>query len=209
VSDPTPNPAPAPVPAVDWGSGNKFFRSLGTWAVSFGEVRVGGAARSTFGVIWAVLAWLLNRIHWVILLWAACYYLLSVGAVQLPLPVWPWPTPAPSPSDPFAASLKAAYAKDTDADRAKSLAFLQGIYPAMAAGFPSPPPVNNAAMLAWMKSKVEAPGVGLSATQLVNLRKAISAELVVAFGTDPAALVNVTTYPAELRKIGTALNSVK
>jgi hypothetical protein len=90
------------------------------------------------------------------------------------------------------------------------LAYLRLAYKGMAASAPKQSFPTIAAAAAWVKSVVEAPGVGLDATQLVAVRKAITADLTAAIGPpngttgfDPARFV------AELNHIETALQGVK
>lgn len=122
-------------------------------------------------------------------------------------PVPPVPPVPPTPVDPLTAAFQAGYDLDKDADRAKSLAFLQAIYPAMAA---TTPPPTVGATFTWMKSRVEAPPpTGLSLTQVQNLRKAIATELATAFSTSPAAAMDPANFRTELTKIGDKLKGVK
>lgn len=123
-----------------------------------------------------------------------------------PDPIPPDPIPV---TDPLAKSLIAAYALDMDADKAKSLAFLQAAYSTMALGIKSQTTIKtNADAATWMKSIVEAPGAGLTAAQVVNLRKAVGTELSTAWGTTVKPM-DLVTLAAELDKIATALKAVK
>lgn len=131
------------------------------------------------------------------------------------------PAPAPPAPSGLTATLQAAYGKDTDADRATSLQFLQGVYPAMAAAVATP-----AAGSAWsgiktlgdaatvMGSVIQAPARGRSKggllnAQLVNLRKAIMADLETTFGTVSTTPITLTALAAWLTKIGASLEGVK
>ncbi len=121
----------------------------------------------------------------------------------------PGPGPGPQPANPLTVTFQTAYVLDTDADRAKSLAFLQEAYKTLASLAPSQTTLKtNADAVAWMKTLVSAPNVGLTPMQLVNTRKAIGAELSAAWGAAIAPLDNAT-MTAELTKISTALNGVK
>lgn len=118
------------------------------------------------------------------------------------------PTP-PDPVDPLTKTLQAAFDGDTDVDRAKSLAFLQAAYAAMAKLAPSLTTVKtNADALAWMKSIVQAPGVGLTPAQVVKLRTTIGVHLQAAWGKDMASL-ELTAMAMELDKVAKALSGVK
>jgi hypothetical protein len=114
------------------------------------------------------------------------------------------PGPGPGPTDPLTASLQAAFTADAGAGKAASLAFLQKAYTYLAANVPATA-TTNAAVAAWMKTIVEAPN-GLTATELVGVRKVIAAELAQAWGTTTAPLANAA---AELQKIATALEGVR
>lgn len=119
------------------------------------------------------------------------------------------PTP-PAPPSALTAALQAGYTLDTDADRAKSLAFLQAAYQGMASQATTWTTVKtNADALAVMKAVVQAPSVGLTAAQLVNLRKAIAAELVKVFGATPTTPIGLAALATELGNIATALMGVK
>lgn len=133
---------------------------------------------------------------------------VTIGTPPPPIPPIP-PTP-PAPVDPFTQALQTAYNQDADSDKAKSLAFLQEVYAGMASSAGSWTGVSTTAqLLAKMKSIVESPGVGLTATQVVNLRKAIAVELDTAFTTAANAPVNLTTVASELSKVANALKGVK
>lgn len=129
----------------------------------------------------------------------------GVGHRGCSLPVIPWFTP----SDPLTAKLQAAYAMDTDADRAASLKFLQDVYPLMAANPPLPFPPTNMTALAWLKTRVGGPPAGLPVGKVTNLRHAIGAEMAAELGTDGAGMTNITLFTAALRKIGDALKGVR
>lgn len=122
-------------------------------------------------------------------------------------PTPPTPPNPPAPTDPLTKALQAAYSLDTDADRAASLAYLQASYKGMAAQVPADK-TTNAAIAAWMKTVVESPGNGITATQVVNLRKAIAAELLAAWGATTAPL-NTADAAKEILKIATALSNLK
>lgn len=131
------------------------------------------------------------------------YVVVTVGTPTPPIP----PTP-PAPTDPLTQALQSAYNKDVDADRAKSLAFLQLAYATMATQASTRTDNTNATFVAWMKSVVEAPGVGLTVNQLRNLRTAVATELQSAWGTNPAPLT-AANAAAELTKISNALKGVQ
>ena len=121
--------------------------------------------------------------------------------------VGPGPSP-PAPTDALTKALQAAYALDNDADRAKSLDFLKAIYLGMAASVPDTIATAKA-LHDWEVSKVQAPGVGLGATQVVNLRRAIAAEMAATFGTQATAALTPAAAAAELGKIASALKAVR
>jgi len=121
----------------------------------------------------------------------------------------PPPTP-PTPPDPLTAALQAGYNLDKDSDRTHSLEFLQQVFTGMVALVPSWSDVkNNGQALAKIQSAVDAPGVGLNATQVQNLRKAIGAEFAAKFGTTANAPIALADLATEIGKIATALKGVK
>jgi hypothetical protein len=128
---------------------------------------------------------------------------VTIGTPTPPVPPMP-----PTPTDPLTSSLQAAYAKDTDTDKAASLAFLQNVYKGAAAQAMVRPETTNAGFVAWLKTAVEAPNVGLTPTQVKNLRTAIGAELQSAWGPTTAPLTAVQAA-TELNKIANALQGVK
>jgi len=121
----------------------------------------------------------------------------------------PPPTP-PTPADPLTAALQAGYNLDTDSDRAASLAFLQQVYAGMVSLVPGWTDVKtNADALNKIKGAVQAPGVGLSATQVQNLRKAIAADFVAKFGTVGTTPIALPALATEVAAIANALKGVK
>lgn len=130
------------------------------------------------------------------------------GPGPAPTPVPPTPPTPPGPVNPLTAALQAAYGLDADADKAKSLAFLQAAYAAMAVQAKTQTFTTNVQAVAWMKTVIEAPGVGLTATQVVNLRKAIGAELSAKWGTTNAPLAPADAA-SELAAIASALAGVR
>ena len=133
---------------------------------------------------------------------------MVVGTPTPPTPPVPPVPPTPPPS-PLTAAFQLAYNADTDADKVKSLAFLQSAYKGMAAQAGSQPIATAGDMQTWMKGVVEAPGVGLTATQLVNTRKAVAAELTSQFGTAPTQAVTPAGAALELNRIAAGLAGVK
>ena len=127
---------------------------------------------------------------------------LLVGGAPLP----PGPTP---PADPLTAKLQAAYTADQDRDRATSLAFLVQAYQGMAAQAPARAIATNADLYSWLKGVIQAPGVGLAATQVVALRTAVAAELTAALGTSGTAPLTPQAAAAELGRIAAALGRVR
>lgn len=118
-------------------------------------------------------------------------------------------TLAAPPVDPFTAALQTAYNADADADRAKSLAFLQSAYKLMAAQAEKRTDLKtNADFVKWMKTVVEAPTVGLTLGQVKSLRTAVGVELASAWGATVAPLSGASAA-AELNKIATALGGLK
>jgi len=127
-----------------------------------------------------------------------------------PLPTPPTPVPpgpTPGPTDPFTASLQAAYTTVPDA---ASLSFLVAAYKGMSVAVPAMASnlKTNAAAMAWMKSVIEAPGVGLTPTQLTGVRKVIAQDLATVLGTAATAPVDLTKFAAELAKVSQALQGV-
>lgn len=144
-----------------------------------------------------------------------CLVLTGIAPPVPPLPPGPTPVP-PTPGDPLTAAFQAGYTACTDSDRAKSLAYLQTVYAGLAAAAASttPPSVitalkTNADALALLKAAVGAPGIGLTATQVVPLRTAISAELAASLGTATTTALDLKKFAAELTRIATALEGVK
>ncbi len=129
-----------------------------------------------------------------------------INAVNGPLPP---PTP-PTPTDPLTKALQAGYDLDKDADKAASLAFLQQVYAGMVGLAPTWTAVKtNADALAQIKTIVTAPGAGLTATQVVNLRKAIGANFAAKFGTTATTPIDLTALAAEFGKVAAGLKGVK
>jgi hypothetical protein len=122
----------------------------------------------------------------------------------------PIPPDPPGPVSPLTKAFLAAYALDTDADRAASLKYLQLVYAGMAQQAKSQTGLKtNADALAWIHGIVAAPNVGLTATQLVNLRKAIAAEMQATFGTTGTTPIDLAKLAAELDAISKALAGVR
>lgn len=129
-----------------------------------------------------------------------------------PVPPGPGPGPGPDPpppSDPLTKAFQDAYNQDKDADRAKSLAFLQAAYAAMANAALTRTEKTNAAFVAWMKTVVEAPGVGLTQPQVKNLRTAIGQELSRAWGGTVLTPLTPANAAAELGVVAKALAGVR
>lgn len=114
----------------------------------------------------------------------------------------------PPVTDPLTTALQAAYTADAGSDKAASLAFLQSAYSAMAANL-KPGLATNADALAWLKSVIEAPTVGLTLAQVVGVRKAIAAELSATMGTGSTTPLDSAKFQSELSKIANALKGVK
>lgn len=126
-----------------------------------------------------------------------------------PTPPAPPPVP-PAPVNPLTAGFQAAYNLDTEANRATSLQFLQGVYNGMAVQSSTWTTIKtNGDALTMIKSVVDAPVVGLTATELVNLRKAIAAEMAKTFGTTTTTPITLTALTAELANIAGSLQGVK
>lgn len=116
------------------------------------------------------------------------------------------PPPPPTPADPLTAAFQTAYNTDTDADRAKSLAFLQGVYKGLPDAAQKRPDLKTVAdYAAWIKTTV---AVGLQPTQVKSLRTAIGAEFAKSWGTANVPLANVDAT-AELIRVSQALAGVK
>jgi hypothetical protein len=135
--------------------------------------------------------------------------IITIGAPMPPGPPGPPPTPDPVPDPALSKALSAAYALDADPDRATSLAFLKGCYGQLATMVGTSGVKTNTDALAWIQLKIAKPGVGLTPTQLVNTRKAIGRYMVSTFGTDPSAIVDLSSLAAELSKISLALSAVQ
>lgn len=129
----------------------------------------------------------------------------SVGDGPGPSPVPPGPLP---PTDPFTVAIQSAYTADTGADRAASLAFLHAAYVGMAANPPAGLVTNND-VFNWMKSVVQAPVIGLKATQLAGVREVIAADLAKTFGASPTAAADLAKVKTELSRVANALAGVK
>lgn len=135
------------------------------------------------------------------------FWTVDIGTVTPPEPP---PGPPPDTVDAALLSgLQAAYTADAGADKAASLAFLKAAYKGMAtnprAGLATP-----SAALAWMQSVVEAPGVGLTQTQLFGVRKAIAERLSADLGPSTAAVgLDAAKFKAELTTISNALQRVR
>lgn len=133
----------------------------------------------------------------------------------------PAPPPPPVPPAPSALTqaLQTAFNLDTDADKATSLAFLQGMYPGMAAqlkqtpvpaGWAAVKTVGDASTLIHSLVAQSATNAGgLTAAQLVNLRKALQAEMVSKFGSTATTPIDLSALATELATIGAALKAVK
>lgn len=139
------------------------------------------------------------------------YCTVTIGSVP------PGPGPGPGPTNPLTATLQAAYGLDADSDKAASLQFLQLAYKGMAASAGATYPAANWALIktlgdavSIMASVIEAPGVGLPAdSKVVNLRKAIMADLEKTFGTVSTTPVTLTALASWLNNVSTALAGVK
>lgn len=131
---------------------------------------------------------------------------VTINSLTPPAPPVPPAPPAPSA---LTVTFETAYNLDTDLDRATSLEFLQGVFEGMAQQAPTWTNVTTVAQAsAKIQSIVEAPNVGLTSTKLVNLRKAIQAELVSKFGSTGTAPISITALAAELNVIAQALKGV-
>lgn len=131
--------------------------------------------------------------------------------VTIGSPTPPGPTPpGPTPPSSLTAAFQTAYNKDTDADKATSLQFLQGVYEGLGQLAPTWTDVKtNGDAQARISAVVQAPNSGLNANQVVNLRTAIATEFVSKFGSDMATPIVLTTLAAEFNTIATALKGVK
>lgn len=120
------------------------------------------------------------------------------------------PGPSPDSGNDLTAGFQSAYNQDKDSDKATSLEFLQGVYSGLASQAASWTDVHtNGDALNKIKSVVSAPTVGLSGTQVVNLRKAIAAEMVKVFGSDSTTAIVLATLASELNHIAVGLKGVK
>jgi hypothetical protein len=128
-------------------------------------------------------------------------------AVVIGTPPAPAPPGPPAPSD-LTKTLQAAYDQDKDADRAKSLAYLQSAYTTLAAGAKRQTFTTNATWTAWVKAVVGDPKSGLTPTQIVNVRRAVAAELDAAWGKADGP-VSQADAAKELARIDDALSGVK
>lgn len=122
------------------------------------------------------------------------------------------PPPPPVPADPLTAAFQAAYALDTDANKATSLVFLAGVYKGLAGQVGARTDLTtNALIVAWMKTAIQSPplaaGVGLTSTQMIQLRTAIGTELAKSWGTATVAVAPADAA-TELLKIANALAGV-
>lgn len=187
--------APTGAPA-DAGLLWSVFPPIGVESVTIGQHFVFSGPTGSYSVSLQCIDWTARKI-------TQATIIITIGT-PAPAPN-PQPNPVPAPST-LTATLQAAYAKDTDSDRAKSLAFLQSAYSAMAALAPSRTDIKTASdAMAWMRNIVEAAGVGLTDAQVKNLRTAIGAEL----STLGTGTLNLQSFAAELVKISSALQGVK
>jgi len=121
----------------------------------------------------------------------------------------PNPPNPPAPTDPLTIALQAAYTADTGADKAASLSFLQLIYAGLATKAPTLGIKINQDLFNALKAAIDTPSVGLTATQLVGVRKLLATELTNTFSSSPSAPVDATKLVTELTKISQALAKVK
>lgn len=138
---------------------------------------------------------------------------LDVNVLPIPPPAPPSPPIPPVPVDEFTASVQAAYAAETQANKADDLAFLTAVY--KAASQPGglvylPSLASTADLLTALKAAIGYPGVGLAATDLVKVRTAIATELNKTLAT-PAPLTDASrvTIAALFNKVANALGGVK
>jgi hypothetical protein len=133
---------------------------------------------------------------------------ITLGTPPPKPPVPPTPPTPPGPTDPLTAALQAAYDADKDADKASSLAFLALTFKGMASLVPTHTEwKTNADAMAWMKATTELVGVGLTPAQVLNLRKAIGADLAAQLGA-AAFPVNLKATAAAFDKVAAALQGV-
>ncbi len=130
---------------------------------------------------------------------------LNVSGVAPPVP----PTP-PAPTDPLTAALQAAYTADSGADKAASLGYLQSVFRVFAATPSTDTPTTVASAASAAKNAIASPGIGLKATQLVGVRKAITVQLTADLG-DPASTspLDPAKFTAEMSKIVSSLQGVR
>jgi hypothetical protein len=136
---------------------------------------------------------------------------ICVVVIGVPPPPDPPPQPPPDPSDPLARSLKAAWAQETDPQRAGQVAFLASIYKACGAGVlvDDPAVKTNADLLAALRDAVHKPGVGIPQTALMKIRPAIAEYMASELGTSPTAPLDRAKAKAAAAKIGVVLETLK
>ncbi len=132
-----------------------------------------------------------------------------VVVVGTPLP--PGPPPPPGPVSDLTKALQAAYA--LDGPDQPSLTMLTNLYSGMAVSVQTPEIQaktggTNAGTSKWCKETIEAPITNLGTTKLVNVRKAIAAEVSSKWGAKVAPLTPADASK-ELAAIAQALSGVK
>lgn len=133
--------------------------------------------------------------------------LVTIGAPQPPTPPGPTPGPTPSP-DSFTSAVQLAYNKDTDASKARKVAFLSAVYKAGEALLTADVK-TYADLFSQVSVAVHVPNIGVPKGGLPNVMATIGDELNRTFGTDPAAAVDATKVRAEFAKIADALGRVQ
>jgi hypothetical protein len=180
-------PTPAPDSSVHWSSGREFAASLGRWATSFAEVRVGGACRGVAGGLWAVLRWIFWPLFYALIVFTCLVYLANAGVFQLPLPWVPTPAPVPVPS-PVVGDFQSAVDADTTTDaKASRVSTLAGVMRQAVAAAKASGKIKTAADFAAFTHSATDIAVGVG--KLAGLRDRIGVhvgQLLPAAATTPA-----------------------
>jgi len=117
------------------------------------------------------------------------------------------PLPPAPPTDPLTATLQAAYALETDADKAASLGQLVGLYQKSASGIVNDPGIKTYGDL--YDALAIARKALMADTVLVKLRSAIGAQLVKDLPTYATTAIDRALAGKEFARVAAALGGVK
>lgn len=119
----------------------------------------------------------------------------------------PGPGPGPGPTDPLAAMVQAAFAQETDPQRASQVSYMASVYKGMAAA-----PINDATvgdLFLRLKASLHAPGLGIPEGSLPKVSATIGAYLNSELGTSAMAPVDRVKAQTAFSKVAIALGGVK